>query len=132
MAMKETRRQETPRRVLLGIVIGIAILLIPSLVGIQWFSRTHPVYQRGLEIVRGSQVAIGMIGEPIETGWWVTGLARRNTSEFRVTLSGSRGEAEAIINGKRVEGKWTLRYVWLKPPAGKIQTLPEAKGLVVE
>ena len=108
-----------------SVAVGIAILLIPSIAIMQWFSHSHPVYRQSLEWLQHSPQAARYLGEGIESDCWVSLRSSRHTLTANVEygIGGSAGQGEALVSAKKVGDDWRLTYIWYRPEGGRIVPL---------
>lgn len=83
---------------LVAFVAGLIALLFGAMT-------RSDVYQHALEAARSSPAVIEALGEPIESGWYLTG---------NIHVSGSSGEADIAIPISGPEGKGTVYAVATK------------------
>lgn len=114
------------RAVLLkSLMIGFAILLIPSTAIMQWITHTHPVYRLSLDWMQQSPQSRVYIGEGVESGWWVTLKSSRHTHTANVTYTvyGSKGRGEALVSARQSGDDWELNYIWYRPEGSRVVAL---------
>lgn len=108
-----------------SLVIGFAIVLIPSTAVMQWIAHEHPVYRKSLGWLRQSPQAAKLLGEGIRGGWWITLKSSRHTltATMEYAVSGSKGQGDALVSAKKIDGNWELNSVWFRPQGGRIVAL---------
>lgn len=108
-----------------SLVIGFAILLIPSIAMMQWVTHSHPAYTASRDWIKQSPLAAKYLGDGIESGWWVTMRSSRHTLTANVeyAVSGSRGKGEALVSAKKQGDNWELHTIWYRPDDGRVVAL---------
>ena len=133
MDMTESMKPVRPpkSRLLPAIVIGISILVIPSLIVFQLLVHRHPAYRTGISLVQQDSDAKKLLGEPIEVARWAYGRSYHGAANFKFRVSGPRGKAEVVLSAEREDASWRIRYILLKPAGGRFISLPSLRGYVV-
>jgi hypothetical protein len=85
-----------------GGLAGIAAIVFATI-------KHSEAYSRGVDLARHNNKVIELLGEPVETGWWVSGS---------INVSGSSGEADLAVplSGRRNKG---MLYVLAHKRAGE-------------
>ncbi|WP_421567797.1 cytochrome c oxidase assembly factor Coa1 family protein [Stenotrophomonas sp. PD6] len=98
--------------------LGVLALLLLA-VALVWFvlaqwsrwSRASEPYQEAMRRARCSIELVAVLGEPIRDGYLPSGSQERTaggggSSEFVVSLTGPRGEAQLFLEAHRERGQW--------------------------
>ncbi len=104
--------------------IGIPLLLVAFLGGsvLYMFSNTD-VKKLAAEQVRSSPAAVEVLGEPMETGWMISGSINVNNdhgrADIRFPISGPKGEATVHAVAERDGGgPWQFQELTLEMEGG--------------
>lgn len=85
-----------------AIICGILIFISMLFLIIMSIMRSSDAYQTGLLAAKNNAQLIELIGEPIESGWFITGS---------VQISGSSGSADILIPISGPKGSGTVHVV---------------------
>lgn len=110
------------KKLVISLVVGLGIIVIPSVGAMLWITHSHDIYRTSLAIIRQSPEAERLIGTGIEPGLWISMRTsnKKNSGSAEYKVSGTRGAAEAIVSARRRDGEWLMHYIWLKPEQGRI------------
>jgi hypothetical protein len=99
---------------LILLCVGSIFLLFLAL--FQGF-KSSDVYQLALEKTRAHPEAVAALGEPIETGFFVTGSienrGKAGDAELEIPVSGPRGSGTIHAVAVKVRGRWEFRTLEL-------------------
>lgn len=95
----------------LAVLLMVAGIVWLALVEWSRWSRASEPYQEAMRRARCSIELVAVLGEPIQDGFLPTGSVQRNangsaSSQYVVSLSGPRGEAELYLEAHRENGAW--------------------------
>jgi hypothetical protein len=103
------------RRLLLGLgaIIAIAAFVAALLAFIEHEIRSSDVYQMSLTRAQRSTDVAGIVGLPVNPGWFVTGEITESTNgggraTLAIPLSGPRGGGTLHVQAQRQGGNWRL------------------------
>ncbi len=109
--------------------------------GVMTLVKSSGAYEDAISMARRSGEVRAALGEPVETGWLVTGSVHKSngseSADLVIPLSGPRGEGTLYVTGSRDGGKWRYTVLEVKvrqsgeriPLAGN---LPDASGTAPE
>jgi hypothetical protein len=103
-------RWAMPLGVLAVLLLGVAMVWFVLAQWSRW-SRASEPYQEAMRRARCSIELVAVLGEPIRDGFLPSGRLERTaggggSSEFVVSLTGPRGEAELFLEAHREHGRW--------------------------
>jgi hypothetical protein len=94
----------TPILLVGGCVASIAWFVMSSIKGTD-------LYTDAVQRAQNDPRVIEALGEPVETGWWVTGNvnidSNSGTADFAAPLMGTRKHGTLYVKGTREGGEWT-------------------------
>lgn len=110
------------RKVALGLLVIVALLIVPSIAALQWLARSHSAFEQALHVIQSSDDVARRLGTPIETGFWVSGKSWRGSAGLEFVIAGPRGRADVSVTAKLEDGRWHLtRLLWR--PGDRWQTI---------
>lgn len=100
------------------LVLGFFVLIFTSVFGAL---KGSDAYRMSMEEVRASTAVQAALGQPIDTGFFVTGNISLNAdgggrAQLRIPLKGPRGAATAYSQAIRNAGAWDLRLLIVRIP----------------
>ncbi|HKB80063.1 MAG TPA: cytochrome c oxidase assembly factor Coa1 family protein [Thermoanaerobaculia bacterium] len=100
------------------VVVAIAGIVALFFAGI----RRSDVYSGARDAARRDPRVIAALGEPIHTGWWVTGSVNINNekgnADFHFPLIGSKERGRVHAIAELDEGKWRYTVLTVTPRGG--------------
>ena len=108
-----------------GCVTGVLILACGvAIVGLVFYlMRSSDVYEQAIEVVQSHPAAVRALGEPVESGFFVTGSISTSgasgRADFQIPVSGSRDKGTLYVVATKSEGAWhfsTLELVTKQYP----------------
>lgn len=95
----------------LAVLLAVAAMVWFALAQWSRWSRASEPYQEAMRRARCSTELVAVLGEPIQDGFLPSGSMERTAggggySQFAVSLSGPRGEAELFLEAHREGGQW--------------------------
>lgn len=109
------RRARRPS-VLLAVLIGISILVVPSLGVLLYVAKSHVVYADSLGRLEASDTVQRTVGAPLRPSLWTYARIVRGSGTWRYSVAGPTGEADVVVSAKRrPEGGWRVEYILVKP-----------------
>jgi hypothetical protein len=116
-----TRPQRKPS-LLLALLVGVSILVVPSMALFQYLAKSHPVYGKSLDLLRSHGDVRRRLGEPLRPSLWTYARVARRSGSWRFSVAGPRGRAGVIVSATRRDGGWYVEYIFLKPEGGERMT----------
>jgi len=116
-ANSETQRR---RRLPISIVLVAAVVFVVGLVAfIEHEIKSSPIYQMSLARAQLSSNIAGILGHPVNAGWFVSGQLTESTSgdghaTLTIPLKGPKGRGTLRVQADRHAGSWrflTLQFV---------------------
>jgi hypothetical protein len=130
--VKVEGRNRKQGNLFLAVLLGIGILVIPSLIIFQAVVHRHPALKAGIRLMQADGSAREILGEPMETSLWKYGRSRRGAATFRFRVSGPRGTAKATVSATLVGRKWRINYILLSAPDRKTVSLASVRGRMAD
>jgi hypothetical protein len=82
--------------------------------------RSSWAYSEGVNLARSNSTLIGELGEPIKTGWLVTGSIKiegpSGSAELAIPLSGPRNTATLYVIARKRAEKWQFDLAEVEVP----------------
>lgn len=101
---------------LLAVLIGISILVVPSLGVLLYVAKSHVVYADSLGRLEASDTVQRTVGAPLRPSLWTYARIVRGSGTWRYSVAGPTGEADVVVSAKRrPEGGWRVEYILVKP-----------------
>ena len=110
-------------------------LVIAAVVGAMLFGfnsmKSTAVYQQAVTIAQNNPKVINALGEPIETGFFLSGSINVNSeggnADIAIPLSGPKGKGTLYLQATRTAGNWDfyLLEVEVEGSSGRINLLAE-------
>lgn len=116
----------------LAVLLGVGILVVPSLIIFQAVVHRHPALNEGLRLMQADPAAAEILGRPMKSSLWKYGRSCRGRATFIFRVSGPRGEGKATVSATLVEKNWRINYILLSAPGGRTVSLPSVRGKTVE
>lgn len=81
------------------------------------YSRSLPIFQEGVDLLKGSEIVKNEIGEPIEIGWPTTASldwsSKSENAELEIPITAKCGKGTLHVEGKKVTGIWRIEKLYL-------------------
>ena len=111
---------QPPRRVWPWVVLAIVIIIPGCVIGIMTGMKHSDAFTLSLAKVRAHPEVKAALGEPIETGLFVTGEINVKNAEgnagIQYTVQGPKGSGEAHVRATRQYSQWALDEVVVTLP----------------
>lgn len=112
--------------VFLAFIGGIVFLVFGAL-------RSADITEQAVQAARENPAAVQALGEPIETGWFVTGSLETGgaggEADLSIPVSGPRGAGTIHVQADRRGGEWVFLYLELETGSGeRIDLLESAEA----
>jgi len=94
--------------------------------------RSSDAYQEGMSRARSNPEVVAALGEPIESGWLISGSINVNgpsgNADVSIPISGPKGSGTLSIVGTRSAGRWqySTMEVEISGRPGRIDVRPRA------
>jgi Cytochrome oxidase complex assembly protein 1 len=94
--------------------------------------RNSDAYQEGMSRARSNPDVVAALGEPIESGFWISGSINvdgpSGNVDVSIPISGPKGSGTLYIVGTRNAGRWQYSTMEVEIPgrAGRIDVRPRA------
>ena len=102
----------------LGVLAAVAIVF-----GVFGVIKSSNVYEEALARARSHPAATAALGEPIETGWYLTGSVETSgpggEASLSVPLEGPRGEGTLYVEATKRAGAWSYELLELAVEGGE-------------
>ena len=110
-----------------SIVACCLLFLVLIFVLVGTFIRNSDVYSQSMAILNDNQQAVSILGEPIESGFFITGnLSVENNNgveegfaDLNIPVSGPGGEGDLIIVAVKRNGNWSYDQFELNADSGE-------------
>jgi hypothetical protein len=100
----------------LVIFIGAIFLIVFGAI------RSSDVYTEAVEIAQGSEAVSAALGQPVETGWFVSGSINTSGSsgdaDIIIPLSGPIGKGDLVVIAFRRNRNWEFSSLYLDVEGG--------------
>ena len=94
-----------------GFVAGVMLLVFGMI-------KSSDVYQEAIHVTQVNPVARSVLGDPIESGWFVTGSIQTSgpagTADISVPVSGPKAEGRVYAVAKKSAGRWEFSLLELE------------------
>jgi cytochrome oxidase complex assembly protein 1 len=101
---------------LIGVCVAVLALFVFGTV-----KRSHP-YRAAVERAENDPRVKAVLGEPIETGWWVSGSVHvdngNGNAELTIPLSGPKASGKLHAIATIENGDWKFERLSMKPESG--------------
>jgi len=114
-------RQNQRRWAIAGGIAWIAViaLVVYSSTSVLGFMKKTEVYQLSMQEITNSPAVGAVFGEPVESGWFVTGnvtvTMTGGEAALNIPLSGPKNSGSAVAQAERSDGKWVLNLLVVMP-----------------
>ena len=94
--------------------------------------RSSDAYQEGMNRARSNPEVVAALGEPIESGFWISGSINVNgpsgNVDVSIPISGPKGSGTLYVVGTRNAGRWQYSTMEVEIPgrASRIDVRPRA------
>lgn len=107
-----------------GCLLVVGVLAVVAIVfGVFGIIKRSEVYEEALARARSHPAATAALGEPIETGWYVSGSVKvtgpGGEASLSVPLAGPRGEGTLYVEATRRAGAWSYQLLELAVDGGE-------------
>jgi hypothetical protein len=113
----------SPRRVWPWVVLALVVLVPGCVVAIMAGMKHSDAYTFSLNEIRRNPEVRTVLGEPLETGLFVTGEININNADgnanIQYTVRGPKGTGEAFVRATRQYSQWALDEVVVDVPDAK-------------
>lgn len=112
------------------LLLGFCAVVALVLAGVSGMMKSSQAYQVAVETARRDPRLVAALGQPIETGWMVTGSIQVNDDSGQAALSfplsGPRGKAKVQLEASKSGGQWTFSTLnaRLEPDGQILDLLP--------
>lgn len=113
---------------LIGAFVALSALILVIIFGSM---RSTWAYQEGMELASTHPDVAAGLGEPITSGWFITGSINLSgasgNADLSIPLRGSQSHGTLHVVASRHEGEWTMRRarVEIEDQADPIDLIPE-------
>jgi len=122
--MEETKQRSWTRRnwkwFIPALSLGTLAIVVAVIVAGFASIKSSWAYCEGVALARGNSTLIGELGEPIETGWLVSGSIHvegpAGSAELAIPLSGPRNTATLYVIAHKRAGKWQFELAEVEVP----------------
>ena len=91
-------------------IAGIVLFFFLVFGGVMTIIRSSEPYQDGMARAQANAEVKTALGEPIESGWWLTGNINSTNSsgnaDITIPISGPKGSGTLAIVGTKSGGRW--------------------------
>jgi hypothetical protein len=107
-----------------GCLLVLGVLAVAAIVvGVFGVIKRSDVYEGAVARARSHPAATAALGEPIETGWFVSGSVEASGSggeaNLSVPLEGPRGEGTLYVEATKQAGAWSYQLLELAVEGGE-------------
>lgn len=106
----------------LGLIVLVGSCVVGVFTLVSGSIKSSGPYAQGLEMARQSPAVVAALGEPIETGWMVSGSINVSGSsgeaDLAIPLEGPDGEGKLYVVADKEAGEWTFRRAEVEVPGG--------------
>ena len=112
-----------------GGVVVFAVLIYGAVTG---SIKSSDAYAEGMARTRANSEVVAQLGEPIESGFWVSGSISVNgpsgNVDVSIPISGPKGSGTLYIVGTRNAGRWQYSTMEVEIPgrAARVDVRPRA------
>lgn len=115
------------------IVLGLVLVVLAggAAAGVWWLMdriRHSGGFDQAVALASADARVRAELGEPVASGWLVTGSIHisdgRGRSELSSSLTGTRAEGRLHMRATREDGVWTLSSVRVRVPSGELVLVP--------
>jgi hypothetical protein len=100
---------------LLALLIGVSILVVPSIGILLYVAKSHPVYADSLSRLESDERVRRTLGTPLRPSLWTYARIVRGSGTWRFSVTGSLREAAVVVSARHQDQGWALQYVLVKP-----------------
>lgn len=119
---EEHFRRNQRRWAIAGVLSWVVVfaLVAYSATSLLGFMKNTEVYRMSMQEITNSPAIESVFGKPIEAGWFVTGkvtvaMSGGGQAALNIPLSGPKSSGSAIVQAERVDGKWVLNLLVVRP-----------------
>lgn len=106
------RTQRKWARFGLGIFVGFTLLVGIGSYSVMSLMKNSDAYQLTMKELRSNSQVISVLGEPIKSGWFITGNIKFSGTEgaanFSIPVSGPNGSGTVISRSTKIAGEWKI------------------------
>jgi len=119
----------SPRRpsVLLALLIGLSILIVPSVGVLLYVAKSHAVYAESLGRLEASETVQRIVGAPLRPSLWTYARIVRGSGSWRYSVAGPKGKADVVVSAKKRPEGWIMEYILVKPQGAERSFSLEAR-----
>ena len=93
---------------LLGLAAVVALAVAVFYLATIRPDRRSVPYRQAVERLRTNASAMRLLGEPVETGWWVRGSVQPDSARLAVPVSGSERSGVLQVEAEKAGDTWTF------------------------
>lgn len=106
------RTQRNWARAGLIVVVGAVLLFVSIFYGIMYLMKSGDAYKLTMQELRADTQVVAALGEPIESGWFVTGNVKTNgiegSADLSIPVSGPKGSGTVVSRSTKIAGEWKI------------------------
>lgn len=125
---KKTQRKWAWAGLILVVVIMPSCVMTPLMA-----MKSSEAYKLSYAEIKNDQDVIGVLGEPVSSGFFVMGSVSTNgpdgAASLQYSVKGSKAEGKAYVYAVKAAGKWELKEVVVEDETGKRITVVTAQDV---
>ncbi|MCC8459684.1 cytochrome c oxidase assembly factor Coa1 family protein [Photorhabdus aegyptia] len=96
----------------------IPIFIFGAFAIVMGVMKSSEPYKKALSLAQSNPIVKNILGQPIKTGWFVSGSVNDREAELDIPIKGNRSGGSMHVDANKYAGHWRYKNITVQPDSG--------------
>ncbi|OCA53199.1 cytochrome c oxidase assembly factor Coa1 family protein [Photorhabdus namnaonensis] len=96
----------------------IPVFIVGAFAIVMGVMKSSEPYKKALSLAQSNPIVKNILGQPIKTGWFVSGSVNDREAELDIPIKGNRSGGTVHVDANKYAGHWRYKNITVQPDSG--------------